>query len=88
MGDAGEGLIDAEARVAERMDEWAQERAQRRQPLKPIDADRVRQLESLRLARVELNWQLTATTHEVRRQQIAQALEEIDRQLVALGGGK
>ena len=38
-------------------------------------------LESLKLARKELESQMAATTHERRRTQIAQALEEIDRRM-------
>jgi len=47
------------------------------------DPERVRALESLRLARTELERQLAATTHERRRAQIAQAIEEIDRRVAA-----
>ncbi len=32
MGDAGEGLVDAEGRAQERMDELAREREERQQP--------------------------------------------------------
>lgn len=83
MGDAGEGLIDAEARIQERMDEIAEERARRRQ-VTPPDPTAVRALESLRLARTDLERQLAATTHERRRQHISQALAEIDGQIQAL----
>ncbi len=38
-------------------------------------------LESLRLARTELDRQLVATTNERRRTQIAQAIEEINRRM-------
>jgi len=38
-------------------------------------------LESLRLARTELGRQLTATSNERRRTQIAKAIEEIDRRM-------
>jgi hypothetical protein len=36
-------------------------------------------LESLRLARKELERQLATTTHERRRAQLTQAIEELDR---------
>jgi hypothetical protein len=80
MGDAGEGLIDHDARIQELMDARAQEKARRAAP--PVrDPDRLRELESLRLARTELERQLGATAHAARRQQIAAALAEIDRRL-------
>jgi hypothetical protein len=79
MGDAGEGLVDAQSRIQERIDEVARERAEKRNK-DMADPDALRALESLRLARTELERQLEATTHERRRTHIAQALEEIDRQ--------
>jgi hypothetical protein len=81
MGDAGEGLIDADARIQERMEELERERAQQR-AAKPVrDPEKVQALESLRLARLELDRQLTATTNERRRAQITQAIAEIDRRM-------
>jgi uncharacterized protein with von Willebrand factor type A (vWA) domain len=80
MGDAGEGLIDAESRIQERMDELAQERSKARaQP--EIDAGRMRELGSLKLARTELERQLQATTNDRRRAQLQQALAEIGRRI-------
>jgi hypothetical protein len=80
MGDAGEGLIDADARIQERMDELERERQQTRG--KPArDPEKVHALESLRLARTELERQSAATTHERRRAQIAEAIAEIDRRM-------
>ena len=53
MGDAGEGLIDAEARIQERMEELERERARKNN--KTVgDPEQLRALESLRLARTEL----------------------------------
>ena len=49
-----------------------------------MDPERVRALESLRLARTELERQLDATTHPARRDQIGQAVAEIDRRLAEL----
>ena len=80
MGDAGEGLIDAESRIQERMEELERERATRRGK-EVRDPEQVRALESLRLARTELEAQLAATVHERRRAQIAQAIDEIDRRM-------
>jgi len=83
MGDAGEGLIYADARIQERMEELERERAQtRRRDVR--DPEQVRALESLRLARTELERQLAATTHAGRRAQIQQALEEVDRRMAEI----
>jgi hypothetical protein len=80
MGDAGEGLVDAEARIQERMDELERERSARRAkpPRDPAAAGRV---ESLRLARVDLQRQVDATTHPKLTAVRAQALADLDRQL-------
>jgi hypothetical protein len=86
MGDAGEGLIDQESRIQERMEELARERMQARAP-HARDPEQAQALESLRLARTELERQLVATAHERRRVQIGQAIEEIDRRVAALSLG-
>lgn len=83
MGDAGEGLIDAEARIQERMEDLERERVRTRGRA-VRDPEQERALESLRLARTELERQLEATTHERRRVQISQAIEEIDRRTAAV----
>ena len=81
MGDAGEGLIDADARIQERMEELERER-QHQQGGKPVrDPEKVHALESLRLARMELDRQLVATTHERRRAQLNDAIAEVDRRM-------
>ena len=80
MGDSGEGLVDAEARLQERMEERERERLQATGPLVK-NPDGVRELESLRLARAELGRQLTATDHPLRRQQLTDALSELDRRM-------
>jgi hypothetical protein len=82
MGDAGEGLIDADSRIQERMEELERERA-KAQVRDVRDPEALRQLESLRLARTELERQLTSTAHERRRAQIGQAMAEIDRRMAA-----
>jgi hypothetical protein len=80
MGDAGEGLIDADARIQERMEELEQERTKAR--VKDTrNPEQLRAIESLRLAKTELAGQLVATTHERRRAQIAQAIEELERRM-------
>ena len=82
MGDAGEGLIDAEARIQERMEDLERERSQKN--ARPIrDPELVRAHEGLRLARKELERQLASTTHERRKLQIVSAIEEVDRRMKA-----
>jgi hypothetical protein len=80
MGDAGEGLVDTESRIQERMEELERARAEKRGP-DTRDPEALRALESLRLARTELERQLAATAHERRRAVITQALAEIDRRM-------
>ncbi|HEY2905341.1 MAG TPA: hypothetical protein VGJ29_05525 [Vicinamibacterales bacterium] len=80
MGDAGEGLIDAESRIQERMEELERERT-RKQIKAPRDPEAVRAFESLRLARTELERQLEATAHERRKAQIKEAIAELDRRI-------
>ena len=84
MGDAGEGLIDAEARLQERIDELEESRKAAKDRRPRIDPEHVRMVESLRLARKELQNQLERTTHQARRDQIGQAIAEIERRLVSL----
>ncbi len=84
MGDAGEGLIDADARLQERMDELEQERRKGKQTALRGDPEKVRQLESCRLARTELQRQLDATTHQARKQQLTQAIAELNKRIKEL----
>ena len=83
MGDAGEGLVDAEGRIQERMEELAQERARKSGNAQP-NPELQRAVESLRLARTELTRQLNATTHPGRRAQLTLALNDIDRRIAPL----
>ena len=82
MGDAGEGLIDADARIQERMEELERDRKQS-QKKDARDPEQVRTIESLRLARMELQRQFDATQHEGRRAQIQQAMGEVDKRMDA-----
>ncbi len=84
MTDAGEGLIDNDSRIQERMEELARDKRSSERPRDPRDPEQVRALESLRLARTELERQLAATTHPGRRAQLTEALAEIDRRMAAL----
>lgn len=81
MGDSGEGLVDAEARIQEKMDEREAERKRRTGPAPKIDPEKARELESLRLAKSNLERQAEATVHPVRKQQIKLAIAEIDKRL-------
>jgi hypothetical protein len=81
IGDAGEGLVDAESRLAERMEEREQEKKRARLAGKGGDPERLREVESFRLARTELQRQLELTSHETRKQQIGQAIAELDRRI-------
>jgi hypothetical protein len=80
MGDAGEGLIDQDSRIQERMEELERERA-KAHTRDVRDPETVRALESLKLARTELERQLASTTHERRRDSISQAMAEVDRRI-------
>ena len=84
MGDAGEGLVDAESRLAERMEEREQEKRRAHAATKGGDPERARQLESLRLARTEMRRQLEVTAHEARKQQLKQAIAELDKRIADL----
>ena len=87
MGDSGEGLIDADARIQERMEELDRERT-RQQHGKPVrDPVKMHALESLRLARTEQERQLLATTNERRRAQLTQSIEELNRRMEATENG-
>ncbi len=80
MGDAGEGLIDADARIQERMDEREWTKKTKGIVLRG-DPELLRQVESLRLARTELRRQLDATTHDARRKPLQSAIGEVDTRL-------
>jgi hypothetical protein len=84
MGDAGEGLVDAESRLAERMEEREEEKRKARQAGKGPDPERARQVESLKLARTEMQRQLELATHQARKQQLTQALDEIEKRIKQL----
>jgi hypothetical protein len=83
MGDAGEGLVDADARIQERMEELEAERRKRTGGAQKIDPDKAREVESLKLARASLEKQAEAASHPVRKQQIQLAIAEIDKRLAA-----
>jgi hypothetical protein len=82
MSDAGEGLVDAEARLQEQMD--AREHDRKRRGPKVEDPEKHRATESLKLARADMERQLALTAHPVRKDQIAAALKEIDKKLASM----
>jgi hypothetical protein len=82
MGDSGEGLIDAEARIQERIEELQRERrAANKNAIRNPEAQR--ELDSFKLARTQLERQLDTATHASRKTQLMQAIEEIDRRIAA-----
>jgi hypothetical protein len=81
MGDSGEGLVDAEARIQEQIEEREADRRRRAAGAPKVDPEKQREIESLKLAKLELTRQRETTAHPVRQQQIDAALKEIDRRL-------
>jgi hypothetical protein len=84
MGDGAEGLVDAQARIQDRLDELEERRVRPGRVVR--DPEREQLLLSLRLARTELERQKAAATHPVRGEQLSQAIAEIDRRIAALNG--
>ncbi len=83
MGDAGEGLIDAQDRADQRTEE--RERKVAPGPDRPArDPEKERLIRSLQLARLELQHQSEHTSHPRRVEQIRLALADIDRRLAAM----
>jgi len=83
MGDSGEGLVDAESRIQERMEEREADRRRSAGQLPVVDVEKAREKESLKLAKAELTQQAALTTHPVRKKQIEAAIAEIDQRLKA-----
>jgi len=83
MGDSGEGLIDNEARIQERMEELQRNRERTRRP-DVENPELARQIESFELARKEIIRALESTTHQARKSQLTAALADIDRRIKAL----
>jgi hypothetical protein len=84
MGDSGEGLIDADARIQELADEREAARRERRTPQAPIDPVKNAQAASLRLGLAELRRQLEATEHPVRKKQLEAAIADVEEKLARL----
>jgi hypothetical protein len=81
MGDSGEGLVDANSRIEERMEEMQDRRRMTNPEGSGPDPEKMRLRESLRLARIDLERQLSTSSHETRRKHLLAALAEIDRRL-------
>jgi len=77
MGDAGEGLVDAESRIQERMDQLAADKKAKADSV-IVDAQAAERAYSKELVRASLRDQLAAATHPVRRQQLEAAIKDID----------
>jgi hypothetical protein len=82
MGDGAEGLIDAQSKIQDRLDELEELRTRRFRVVG--NPEREQRLQSLGLARVELVRQSDVSTHHVRRQQLALAIAELDRRIAEL----
>lgn len=83
MGDAGEGLVDAEDRFQEYLAEREQERRRDRTPVS-IDPERERMKKSLELACTDLKRQEASAPQGPRREQIGKALVDLERRLADL----
>ena len=66
------------------MEEREDEKKKARQIARSGDPERVRQLESFRLARTDQQRQLELSTHQVRKQQLGQAIAELDKRISQL----
>ncbi len=66
------------------MEELEQERKAARKAAPTKDPVQVREIESCRLARIELQRQFEATAHPARREQLTAAVAELDRRMKTL----
>jgi hypothetical protein len=83
MGDGAEGLVDAQARIQDRLDELEQARMfSRRRVVR--DPDLEQRLQSLRLARTDLQRQIDRGAPAWRLEQLAEAVAELDRRIAEL----
>jgi hypothetical protein len=83
MGDSGEGLIDNEARIQERMEELQRNRELAHRP-RVANPELARQLESLELARKEIIRAIDNATHPARKAQLTAALADIEKRMAQL----
>ncbi len=85
ISDGAEGLVDAQTRLQERMDELEEARAAARAP-RVKDPERASRVESYRLARIALERQLESA-HPRRRPAIVEAIAEVERRLAVEQAG-
>jgi hypothetical protein len=83
MGNSGEGLIDNEGRIQERLEELQHNRARSIKP-EITNPELARKIESLQLARKEIAHQFENTAHAVRKTQLTAALADIDRRVAEM----
>jgi hypothetical protein len=81
MGDSGEGLVDTNSRLQERMEEIQDSRRIAKAVGSRLDPESIRAMELLRLTKIDLERQLSTTVHEVRRLHMRNAIAAIDRRL-------
>ncbi len=84
MGDGAEGLVDAQARIQDRLDELEQARRFSRRVVGNPDLEQ--RLQSLRLARTDLQRQIERGAPAWRLEQLAVAVAELDRRIAELKG--
>ncbi len=82
MGDGAEGLVDAQARIQDRLDELEQARRFSRRVVRNPELEQ--RLQSLRLARTDLQRQIDAGAPAWRLEQLAGAVAELDRRIAEL----
>ena len=84
MGDSGEGLIDADARIQELADEREAARRERRTQKAPVDPVKTAQISKLKLGLAELRRQFDATEHPVRKKQLKSAIADVEKRISSL----
>jgi hypothetical protein len=78
MGDAGEGLVDADARIQELIDQRDADRRAKANTV-IVDAQAAERAYSKELVRASLKQQLADATHPVRRAQLEAAIKDIEK---------
>jgi hypothetical protein len=86
MGDSGEGLIDNEGRIQERIEELQHNRERARKALNE-NPELAHKIESLQLARKDIVHALESTAHPARKAQLTAALADIDKRIAELDKG-
>ncbi len=82
MGDGAEGLVDAQARIQDRLDELEQARMFSRRVVRNPELEQ--RLQSLRLARTDLQRQADNGASPRRKEQLLGAIAELDRRIAEL----